>query len=361
MSLLIFFVLLALGVSFLCSIAEAVLLSTTLSYVSLLEQKGKRSGKLLRKLKEDLCRPLAAILSLNTIAHTVGAAGVGAQSAVVFESINIGIISAILTFSILVFSEIIPKTLGVTYWRALTPLVAEGVMILIWLMYPLVLLSQMLTKLLSKGDRPDIFSREEFTAMARLGAKEGKLGTRESHIVMNLFRFPSLRVKDILTPRTVVFALREDMTVDQVIESHPKMAFSRIPIYRDNPDDVTGFVLKSDILLSKARDQQSAQLHELKREIRSIPDMASLSSLFEVLLHKREHILLVVNEYGGLQGVVTLEDLFETLLGLEIVDEADTTTDMQAFARAQWEKRARQLESAVPGLPFKPSQGHEDD
>ncbi len=343
MLLLTTYVLIALGFSFLCSIAEAVLLSATPSYISLLEQKGKRSGKLLRKLKENLGRPLAAILSLNTIAHTVGAAGVGAQSAIVFKSVNIGIISAILTFLILVFSEIIPKTLGVTYWRALTPLVTEGVVILIWLMYPLVFLSEQLTKLLSKGHRPDVFSREEFTAMAKLGAKEGKLGTRESHIVMNLFRFPSLRVKDILTPRTVVFALRDDMTIDQVIESNPRIAFSRIPIYSDNPDDVVGFVLKSDILLAKARDQHDRLLHEFKREIRSIPDMASLSSLFEVLLQKREHILLVVNEYGGLQGVVTLEDLFETLLGLEIVDEADTTTDMQAFARAQWEKRARQL------------------
>ena len=343
MWLLMIFVLVALGFSFLCSIAEAVLLSTTPSYISLLEQKGKRSGKLLRTLNEDLGRPLAAILSLNTIAHTVGAAGVGAQSTVVFESLNIGVVSAILTFLILVFSEIIPKTLGVTYWRALAPILAEGVMILIWLMFPLVFLSEKLTNLFSKGYRSDVFSREEFAAMARLGAKEGKLGVRESHIVMNLFRFPSLRVKDILTPRTVLFALQDDMTIDQVMEANPEIAFSRIPIYRHNPDDVVGFVLKSDILLAKAKDQHDTRLHELKREIRSIPDLASLSSLFDILLQEREHLLLVVDEYGGLQGVVTLEDLFETLLGLEIVDEADTTTDMREFARTQWQKRARRL------------------
>jgi len=268
---------------------------------------------------------------------------VGAQSTLVFESVHIGVISAILTFLILVFSEIIPKTLGVTYWRTLAPILAGGVIILIWLMYPLVFLSEKLTKLLSKGHGSDSFSREEFTAMARLGAKEGKLGTRESHIVMNLFRFPSLRVKDILTPRNVMFALRINMTVNQVMEENPEIAFSRIPIYRDNPDDVIGFVLKSDILLAKAKDQHATKLNEFKREIRSIPDLASLSSLFDILLHEREHLLLVVDEYGGVQGVVTLEDLFETLLGLEIVDESDTTTDMRALARARWKKRARRL------------------
>jgi len=343
MFLLIVYMLVALGFSFLCSIAEAVLLSTTPSYISLLEQQGRRSGRLLRSLNNDLGRPLAAILSLNTIAHTVGAAGVGAQSSVVFESVNIGIISAVLTFLILIFSEIIPKTLGVTHWRGLAPLVADGVAILIWLMYPLVYLSEKLNRLLSKGEKANSFSRKEFAAMAKLGRKEGKLGATESHIVMNLFRFPSLRVKDILTPRTVMFSLHEEMTVDEVMKTHRKIPFSRIPIYRHGPDDVDGFVLKSDILLAQARDRHDARLHEFKREIGTVPDLAPLSSLFEVLLQKREHLTLVVDEHGGLQGVVTLEDLFETLLGLEIVDEADTATDMRAFARAQWEKRAGQL------------------
>jgi CBS domain containing-hemolysin-like protein len=337
------FVLVALGFSFLCSIAEAVLLSVTPSYVALLEQKGKGSGRLLRKLNEDLGRPLAAILSLNTIAHTVGVAGVGMQSAVIFGSASLGIVSAILTFMILVFSEIIPKTLGVVYWRTLAPPVARGVMTMIWLMYPLVWLSEKLTKLLSKRDAADIFCREEFTAMVRLGVQEGQIDERESHIVKNLFRFPKLRVKDIMTPRTVVFALRESMTVDQVFAESPEIAFSRIPIFKDNHDNINGFVLKSDILLAQARDQHEARLYEFNREIRSIPEMASLSNLFEFLLEKREHILLVVDEYGGMEGVVTLEDLIETLLGLEIVDETDKTTDMRALARAQWKNRARQF------------------
>ena len=334
------FVLVALGFSFLCSIAEAVLLSVTPSYVALLEQEGKRSGKLLRRLNEDLGRPLAAILSRNTIAHTVGATGVGMQSAVIFGSASLGIVSAILTFLILVFSEIIPKTLGVVYWRSLAPPVARGIMIMIWLMYPLVWLSEKLTRLLSKRDAADIFSREEFTAMVRLGVEEGQIDERESRIVRNLLRFPKLRVKEIMTPRTVVFALPESMTIDQILEEDPEIAFSRIPIFEDNHDDINGFVLKSDILLAQARDEHEARLSTFKREIRSIPEIASLSSLFEFLLEEREHILLVVDEYGGMEGVVTLEDLIETLLGLEIVDETDKTIDMRALARSQWKKRA---------------------
>lgn len=340
---LIIFGLVALGFSFLCSIAEAALLSATPAYITLLEQKGKRSGKLLRKLKGDIDQPLAAILSLNTIAHTVGATGVGVQSAVVFGSASLGIVSTVLTLLILILSEIIPKTLGVVYWRSLSPLVAKIVRIMIWLMYPLVLLSGRLTTLLSKGCRSGIFCREEFIAMARLGVKEGQLDTRESHILRNLFRFPTLCVKDIMTPRTVLFTLKDNMSIGQALEEKPDITFSRIPIYKDNHDNITGYVLKSDILLAQARGQHDALLHAYKKEIRSVPETASLSSLFESVLDKREQILLVLDEYGGLQGIVTLEDLVETLLGLEIVDEMDKTTDMQALARAQWEKRAKQI------------------
>lgn len=346
----------ALGFSFLCSIAEAVLLSVTPSYVALLEQEGKESGRLLRRLNEDLGRPLAAILSLNTIAHTVGATGVGMQAAVVFGSASLGVVSAILTLMILVFSEIIPKTLGVVHWRTLAPPVARGVIIMIWLMYPLVWLSEILTKVLSKREAVDIFSREEFTAMVRLGVQEGQIDERESHIVRNLLRLPKLRVKEILTPRTVVFALPESTTIAQVFEEHPKIPFSRIPIFESDLDDINGFVLKGDILLAQARDQHEARIHTFKREIRSIPDTASLSSLFEILLEKREQILLVVDEYGGIEGVVTLEDLIETLLGLEIVDETDEAINMRALARAQWKKRGRGF-----GLPEDEPRAEQDE
>jgi len=311
--------------------------------MALLEEQGKRSGKLLRELKEDLGRPLAAILSFNTIANTAGAAGVGMQPTVVFGSESIGIVSGILTFLILVFSEIIPKTLGAVYWRGLLPLVTEYIRFLIVIMYPLVLLSKGLTKFLMRGAREEIVSREELTAMATLGAQEGLLDKRESHILKNLFAFSSIQVKDIMTPRTVMFSLQEDISIGEVFKQHPEITFSRIPVFKETQEDTNGFVLKSDIHLAQAKDQHDVKVQAFKRKILSIPETASMSNLFEMLLAKHEHILLVVDEYGDLQGIVTQEDLVETLLGLEIVDEQDRVVDMRALARAQWKKRAKQL------------------
>ncbi len=342
MVLLVIYVLIALVFSFFCSIAEATLLSVTSPYIASLEQKGKRSGKLLRALKDDINRPLAAILTLNTIAHTVGAAGAGAQAAVVFGNESLGIASAILTLLILIFSEIIPKTLGATYWRQLAPVLSRPVRYLIWLLYPFVWLSRSLT---GTSGSPGLkgFSREEFAAMADLGAKEGQLAVKESRILKNLFRFRSSTIKNIMTPRTVAFTVQENITIDQFFEQNDQTPFSRIPIYNANRDDITGFVLKDDILLAQARDMHESRLHEFKREIRAVPSSKSLSELFEYLLDRREHIVLVVDEYGGMEGIVTLEDVVETLLGLEIVDEADKTEDMQELARSLWEKRARRV------------------
>lgn len=343
MYLLLVYISLALVFSFLCSIAEAALLSVTPSYIQSLVQKRKRAGDLLRRLKSDVDRPLAAILSLNTIAHTVGAAGAGAQAAVVFGSEYVGLASAVLTLMILVFSEIIPKTLGAVYWRQLAPPLAFGIEALIWGLYPFVFLSERLTRLLSRGRARAVFSREEFMAMAELGAQYGELEAKESRILKNLLRFHSLKVDDIMTPRTVVFALHENMTVGEVLKKHPDIQFSRIPIYHKNLDDISGFVLKNEIYFAQAKGLQDKALHEFKRELKAIPESATLSQLFEFLLDNREHILLVVDEYGGVAGIVTLEDVVETLLGLEIVDEADKTVDMRQLARAQWEKRARRL------------------
>jgi len=339
------FAMIALGFSFLCSIAEAVLLSATPSHMALLQQKGKRTGKLLCELKKDLGRPLSAILSLNTIANTMGAAGVGMQSAVVFGSESLGVVSGILTFLILIFSEIIPKTLDAVYWRGLLPIVTEMVRILIWIMYPLVLISKGLTTLLMMGSKGDTVSREELAAMATLGANEGLLNKRESHILQNLFQFSSIQVKDIMTPRTVTFSLQEDMAIDQVFEKNKDIDFSRIPVYKENLDDISGFVLRSDILLAQAKDQHDKKVKEFKRKIQTIPETASMSNLFEILLTKQGHILRVVDEYGGIQGIVTLEDLVETLLGLEIVDEDDKAVDMRALAQAKWKKRIKRLDT----------------
>ncbi|MCP4105074.1 MAG: HlyC/CorC family transporter [Desulfobacteraceae bacterium] len=329
--------------SFVCSIAEAVLLSVRTPYVASLEQKGKPSGKALRKLKENVNRPLSAILTLNTIANTIGAAGVGAQAGKIFSDWYVGLTSAVLTMVILIVSEIIPKTLGAIYWRQLAPYVARLLNFLLLVLAPFVWLAQFLTSGISQPNKLTGFSREEFAAMADLGAMEGQLEAKESRIMKNLFRFQSSQSKDIMTPRTVVFALQENMTIAEFFDRHHHTPFSRIPIYNENRDDITGFVLKDEILLAQARDLNDSKLHEFRREIKAIASSDSLSELFEFLLDRREHIVLVMDEYGGMEGIVTLEDVIETLLGLEIVDEADKTVDMQALARALWEKRAKRM------------------
>lgn len=340
---LITYVSIALICSFFCSMAEAVLLSLTSPYIASLEQKGRTSGNILRKLKEDVNRPLAAILTLNTIANTFGAVGAGAQAAAVFGSHSVGITSALMTLAILVFSGIIAKTIGASYWRTLGPAVARPLRWSVWVLYPFVLMSCGMTRGVSSSPGLKGFSREEFAALADLGAQEGQLAVKESRILKNLFHFRSSTIKDIMTPRTVVFALQENMTIAEFFEQHHQTPFSRIPIYNRDRDDITGFVLKDDIFLAQARGLQNARLHEYKREIKLVRSTFPVSELFEFLLDARAHIALVVDEYGGMEGIVTLEDVVETLLGLEIVDEADKTVDMQALARSLWEKRARRI------------------
>ncbi len=348
MTLLFLYVFVALGFSFLCSIAEAALLSVTPAYIALLEQKGQRAGTLLRHFKHDVNRPLAAILTLNTIAHTVGAAGAGAQAANVFGNQYVGLASAILTLLILVFSEIIPKTLGAVYWRQLGPAVAHFLKYLIFLLYPFVILSEKLTRHLSGTRQVAGMTREEFSAMAELGAREGQLASRESRILKNLLRFRAMRSRDVMTPRTVIFSLPQTLRVSEFFEHYADPRFSRIPLYDDNPDEINGFVLRGDLLLAQARGEQQRTLKEFRRHLLAVPDSASVFTVFDYLLDHRAHILLVVDEYGTPRGLVTLEDVLETLIGFEIVDENDHNVDMQALARDLWEKRARSM-----GLPIR--------
>jgi CBS domain containing-hemolysin-like protein len=323
---------------------EAVLLSVTPSYVAAFERDQDAAiGERLRRLKEDIDRPLSAILSLNTIAHTVGAAGAGAQAAIVFGEAYTGVIAGVLTLLILVLSEIIPKTLGAVYWKTLAPTVVRILVPTIFLMWPLVKLSQGITYLLSREEEEATFSREEFTAMAELGEEEGVFEEKESRILRNLFRFNSLRVKDVMTPRTVVFDLSEEKTIKDVVEEHDEFRFSRIPVYDEDRDDVTGYVLKDEMLLRAAQEEHDTPLRTIAREILVVRETLALPDLLERLLDGLEHIALVVDEYGGMAGIVTMEDVVETLLGLEIVDEADSVEDMQALARQQWFKRAKDL------------------
>lgn len=358
MTLLFIYMALALGVSFLCSIMEAVLLSVSPSFVARLEQQGQVLGTRLRKFKDNVDQPLAAILSLNTIAHTVGAAGAGAQAASVFGDAFIGVISAVLTFLILVVSEIIPKTLGAAYWRQLSPFVVRALVVTIWSMWPLVKLADLLTRWLTKTKENRGIHREEFIALAQLGAKEGVLHKYESRILNNLFCFREVRTKDIMTPRTVIFALSDQLSVGEALALHAHLPFSRIPLYGESIDQVSGFVLKSDILQAQ-QEQGDTLLARINRPLVVVNGDLPLHRLFEKLMTKKAHIALVVDGYGGTEGIVTMEDFIETLLGLEIVDEIDTVEDMQAMARKQWQQRARDLGLNIDTAPT-PSQLKKD-
>lgn len=348
MLLLVTYVLIALGFSFLCSIAEAVILSVSTPYITLMQQDGRRAGTVLGRMKADINRALAAILTLNTIAHTIGAAGAGAQAAVVFGSAWVGVASAVLTLLILVFSEIIPKTLGAHYWRQLAPLTAYLLQGLIWVLYPFVRLSEFLTRGLSHGPMLTGFNRKEMSAMADISAREGQLGEHEHRILKNLMRLRDIRVTAVMTPRTVIFSLPEDLRVEEFFWKYEERRFSRIPIYVDDPEHLDGFVLRSDLLLAQARGNTATPLSNYRRELPVLPESNTLSQAVDAFLLKHAQIMLIVDEYGGISGLITLEDILETLLGLEIIDESDHAADMQAHARRLWRRRARDMGIKLP-------------
>ncbi len=342
--LLAIYVLLALGFSFLCSMAEVVLLSITPSYIEGQKDKRPNRASLLKRLRQDnVDRSLAAILTLNTIAHTVGAIGAGAKATVIFGSAWFGLFSAIMTLMILFLSEIVPKTIGATYWSKLVGPISIFVRTLIVVLYPIVWVSERITKFISRGNNLHIFTRDEFVAMASVGVKTGEIGSKESRIIQNLFRFESLKVVDIMTPRTVISAHPEDMKITDSLKQVAQAPFSRLPVYKTNIDDITGFVLKDDILILTAQKRGDGQLKTLKREILPVPESVSLTVLLERFLKDRKHIAIVVNEHGGTDGLVTLEDLIETLMGMEIMDETDNVEDMRALARKQWVERAKTM------------------
>lgn len=349
--LLLAYILLALVFSFLCSVAEAVLLSITPSYIAGLKQEKPKLAALVKRLKQDnVDQSLAAILTLNTIAHTVGALGSGAKATIVFGSTWFGLFSAIMTLMILFLSEIIPKTLGAVFWRKLVWVTMIFVRSLILILYPLIWVSERLTRLIAQRKEIHVFNRKEFVAMAKIGEQTGHIKKRESKIIHNLFRFESIKANDIMTPRTVIVGLQQDMTVAEALELKLISAFSRLILYGESLDDITGFILKTDMLISKTQDQKEVKLVNFKRDIMTVISEMPLSGLLEFFLDHRQHIALVVDEYGGTKGIVTLEDVVETLLGMEILDEMDKVEDMQAMARRQWEKRARAIGLQVDNI-----------
>jgi CBS domain containing-hemolysin-like protein len=342
--LLFAIVFLALGFSFLCSVAEAVLLSITPSYIASLREKNPARADVLSRLRlERVDQSLSAILTLNTIAHTVGAIVAGAQAVVVFGNAWIGLFSVVMTLLILFLSEIVPKTIGAMYWQALTGATAHFIDAIIKLLYPLVWLSNGLTRIIARGKTEHVFSRDEFIAMAGIGERSGHLEEHESRIIRNIFRFGSVTITAVMTPRTVMTALRQDMAIAESLPLVTGTPFSRLPVYGADLDDITGVVLKDEVLICVSRGSCDGTLASIKRPILSVPDSLSLSDLLEFFLDKRQHLAIVLDEYGGTRGLVTLEDVVETLFGMEIMDEMDNVADMQALARQQWEKRARSL------------------
>jgi CBS domain containing-hemolysin-like protein len=347
MALLILYILIALGFSFLCSVAEAVILSVSRGYILVLERKGERSGAWLRQQTQDINRPLAAILTLNTIAHTMGAAGAGAQAAAVFGDAWMGVISAVLTLMILVFSEIIPKTIGATHWRKLAPAVAWFLHYLILLLHPFVLLSQKMTDRLADDGQLQGLTRGELAAMAELSRREGSLARMETEILQNMLGLHQLKVRDAMTHRTVVFSIPETMTVEAFFYRHHGVSFSRIPLYEgEDKEKLHGYVLKSDLMLAQARGNGSKPASEYRRPTLSVHSSLPLTEILGNFVSQRGHLVVVVDEYGGLEGILTMEDVMEALLGLEIVDERDRIVSMKKLALSLFQRRQKPSEDA---------------
>lgn len=339
MGLLITYLAGALLISFMCSLMESVLLSATPTFVKINENSPKKGVRLLARFKANVDKPLAAILSLNTIANTAGAAMVGAQAAKVLGSESLGVVSAILTVLILIFSEILPKTLGSNNWQRLAGLVGHLINCTYIMTYPLVMMAQVLTRLLKRSDTGHTTSREEISALANIGTEEGIFKEKENAIIQNLMKLKNLRVSDIMTPRVVVSIADEGMTLGEFLANKEYLRFSRIPIYKGNDENITGYVFRQQVMESLAEDHDTLRLRDLRRDIVIVPNTKPVFAMWEDLLMKKEQIALVVDEYGGMDGVVTMEDIIETLLGFEILDEKDTVADMQQYARERWQQR----------------------
>lgn len=340
MGLILLYLLGALALSFLCSILEAVLLSTPMSFISMKENEGNKTATLMKRYKNNVDRPVGAILSLNTIAHTIGSAGVGAESIKIFGEEYFGLISAILTLLILVLSEIIPKTIGASYWRSLAMTSTKIIRVLIFITYPLVLLSEVITKIFTPKNHQVSVSREEVSAMVDVGTTEGIFRESESKIIKSCIHLAGVKAREIMTPSIVVETANKNLTIKEFYDQQT-WNFSRIPVYDTNKDYIVGYVLKDMVLKALSDDKFDTKLSDMIRSILSFNEDDSVYQIWEKMLEKREHISIIVDEYGCLRGVVSMEDIIETMTGVEIVDEDDVAVDMQAFAK---EKSRRMMQ-----------------
>ena len=345
MGLLLSYLLFALVISFICSLLESVILSVSHAHIALLIKNGHKSGRMLKEMKKNINHPLAAILTVNTIANVVGAAGVGAQAFVLFGSEWVAVVSGILTVLILVCSEIIPKTLGAVYWKNLASKAVYILKGLIITTYPIVIILEAISRFIARKSYQDNITREEIKVLAEIGGKEGILLEKEARIIENLLLLNEIRTGDILTPRAVLVAFQKDQTVEEVIQNHPQMRFSRIPVYDSDLDDIIGIVLSKVLLESYYSGGAQKKLEKLVNPIFAVPESKPIADMLDEFISRREHIFLVIDEYGGTAGIVTLEDAVETLLGVEIVDEFDTVDDMRKFAIEKWKRKRKKKTS----------------
>lgn len=347
-ALLIFYVSLSLVASFICSISEATLLTMTPSYVDSLKESNAKTAQLLADVKiHNIEKSISSILTLNTVANTLGSLGAGAQATIVFGSAWFGVFSGVMTFAVLIGSEIIPKTLGTTYWRTFAVPVAYYVKTINVMLFPIVWLAEKISRLLTKGNTENGFNRLEFIALANQGQSSGQMSELETRIIKNSLALGVINVEDIITPRSVVMAFDESMTVGDVFATHPKLPFSRFPIFDDDLDNATGFVLKSDLLIAKANQEIHVPIKQFRREMTFVFAKMKLFDLLDLMLKERVHMALAVGEFGEVKGLVSLEDVLETLLGLEIVDEIDRVDDMQALARQLMDRRMARLGAKI--------------
>ncbi|MEA3406127.1 MAG: hemolysin family protein [Pseudomonadota bacterium] len=340
MTLLLIYLMIAIGVSFICSILEAVLLSITPSYVEQVSQRKPRQGKVLNKVKSRLDESISGILILNTFAHTMGAAGVGSQALQVFGAEWETLIAILLTLAILYFSEIIPKTIGATYWRQLAIPASHTIFWLTKLVYPLIWISTFITRVFRKKGQEEI-TREEIIALASLGFKKGSLISQENDYLTNVLQLREIKSEQILTPRTVMHCLNKDTTVAQALDHERTSEFSRIPVFEQDLDHITGLVTKVELLMIDRDGGGDQPIGQFTRPITRISESLPVQQMLDLSIKKREHLFLVEDEYGQTAGLVTLEDAIETMLGREIVDETDTVDDLQKLAKGKYRDRLR--------------------
>jgi len=343
LDLLLLFFALSVGISFICSILESVLLSINMSYVAVLEKERPNVGKLLRLHKENINKSIASILILNTVANTLGAAAVGAQASVLFGNDAVVIVSMVMTFAILFFSEIIPKTIGAIYWKQLAPISAHVIRIFIWLTYPIILTTLFVTNKISNGkEDANSLTKEELLESMLLSEDEGVIDEKESDVIENILKLDNIKISEVLTPRSVVFALDESITIKEVIQTKEDIfKFSRIPIYHDSIEDVVGIVMTKKIFRQALIDD-SVTLGSIKKDIFSINENIPVSKALDLFIKKKDHMFLVIDNYDQTEGIITLEDCVETILGVEIVDESDSTVDMRELAKIKMKQKRKE-------------------